>query len=292
MSKPVFIVAVASWEQRFLEGIKRDIERLECERIVIFYYSEYSNKTVSNRDQVRAICEMGNIVYEEYQLSFFNTIQSWKLLCEVFSGIQWNGRSVLLDISTAPREAIWNMLFLLEVQNALIEYVYHRPVSYSDWLSREPGKPRLIYRQSGIMQLGRPTCLLIVTGFDSDRTLQLINYYEPKYSLIASQAGEQYANERENVENHLKMLDGYADYETFNIDAYSDDHGLSGIKEKIAPIFDKYNILAASIGPKPSSIALYKLHREFPSIGLVYTPSYEFNEEYSVGIAEAISGTI
>jgi hypothetical protein len=292
MSKPIFIVAVASWEQRFLEGIKRDIDNIECERVVLFYYSEYTERTASNRAKIRAICETNNIIYEEYKLSFLNTIQSWKHLCEVFLSEQWHECSILFDISTAPREAIWNMLYLMEVQNAFVEYVYHRPVRYSDWLSREPGKPRLIYRQSGIMQLGRQTCLLIVTGFDTDRTFQLINYYEPKYSLIAFQSGSQYANERENVENHLKILEGFADYETFDISAYSKDHGYSSIKEKISPMIDNYNILATSIGPKPSSIALYKLRQEFPSIGLVYTPSYEFNEEYSVGIAETISGSI
>jgi len=46
------------------------------------------------------------------------------------------------------------------------------------WLSRDPGKPRFVFKMSGLTKLGQPTALVILTGFDVQRTEQLIRFFE------------------------------------------------------------------------------------------------------------------
>jgi len=48
----------------------------------------------------------------------------------------------------------------------------------------------------------------------------------------------------------------------------------------------------ASLGPKLSAVALYRLHKKYPQTGLVYAPAKEFNPQYSYGITESIIGEL
>jgi hypothetical protein len=53
-----------------------------------------------------------------------------------------------------PRENIWTLFFwLLDMQKARTQYVYHRALGYGDWLSRDPQRPRLVYKLSGLARL-------------------------------------------------------------------------------------------------------------------------------------------
>lgn len=294
MSKVNTIVSVASWEKRFLEGFSRNLKSYNPDSALILYYEEYASITENNRKEVKNLCtEDQQIVYNEIEITFESPPVTWKTLDKEFSNEAWENKNVLLDISTAPREAIWTTLHLLQGSKANIQYVYHRPKSYNqDWLSRDPGEPRLIYRQSGIMEPGKPTCLVIITGFDPERTEQLINYFEPQITCLAIQSGNQYENHRKNIDKHNAAIKAYANVELFDIDAFSIDHGYGDLSKCVSTMLKSHNIIMTSLGPKTSAIALYRLAQEHREIGLVYTPSREFNPDYSSGIGESLQGSL
>ena len=99
-----------------------------------------------------------------------------------------------------PREVIWAALFWLEAAGAAVQYVYNRPHTYAeDWLARDPENPRLVYKLAGALEVGRPTALLAVTGFDENRCRQAIEFYEPSRVLLATQRGNQFGNDVRNV---------------------------------------------------------------------------------------------
>ena len=122
-------------------------------------------------------------------------------------------------------------------KGTLTHYVYHRPESYDpEWLSRDPGRPRLVYKLSGIASLGRPICLIITTGFDPERTRQLMWYYEPRMTLLGVQSGIQFDNQDQNVARHRNALkEEYREFDVteFTLDAYSENHGESELALKI-----------------------------------------------------------
>lgn len=292
MSSNDWLICVAGWEFRHVAGIKRGIEKHSPARVTMLYFEEYSDRTTENRVKIEALCKEGSIHYEEVSLHFSDPTHNWNALFELFKDNYHQHSSLVMDITTSPRETIWNVLYLAKTKISDIKYMYHRPERYSTWLSQEPIEPRLVYKQSGIMRLGVPTALLVVTGFDSERTVQLIDQFEPTITLLGVQVGDQYENNRNNIEKHQEDLRGYADIDIFEVDAYSKDHGLSVIENKIISLLDEYNIIAASLGPKTTAISLFKLNAKYPQIALAYTPSREFNSEYSIGIGQTIEGTV
>ena len=174
-----------------------------------------------------------------------------------------------------------------------MHYVYHRPQSYSkDWLTRDTDRPRLVYQHSGIAKLGKPTALLLLNGFDSERAEQLIQFFEPHLLVVGLQSGKQYENDERNYSRGERLDKLTRNIKTFEIDAYSADHGFSAIIEQVKPLLADYNIVAASLGPKTSAIAMFRVVTEFPEIAIAYAPSRQFNIGYSSGIGDSIEGAV
>lgn len=287
------IITFASWEDRFRLGLEKCVNGSKPKSVTILYLKEYSTWTEDNRSYVLNLLKKHNIDHFVQELTYEDPVNSWKDIFKlIVMSKKFCNENVIVDISTMPREFIWIILSLLEETEANIDYLYYKPLEYNaEWLSRDPSKPRIVFKLGGEAKLGGSTTLLILTGMDPDRTEQLVSYYEPKRCLIGLQMGNEYQNQEFNVVKHRKRFDNPKLYDLFDVDSYSSDHGLGIIKSKIEPLLEKNtNIIMSSLGPKLSAIALYRLHKTYLQTALAYAPSKEFNREYSRGIKELIRG--
>jgi hypothetical protein len=262
----------------------------------MYYYNEYAAWTEENRKKVAQACSALGVTVSPSELAFRTPADNWRMLHDDLLSSEFAGKTVLVDISTMPRNTIWLSLFFLQSNSCRIHYVYNRPETYNqEWLSRDPQRPRLVFKLSGEMALGRRTALVILTGFDVERTRQLIRFYEPRTVLLGYQTGEQYGNQAKNVAQHREGLrEEYKELgiQEFFVNAYEYGHGIEEVRKQVQRYREEYNIIMSSLGPKPSAIALYRVQREFRECGLSYAPSGDFNRDYSYGIGKSIGGTI
>ena len=285
----VFLTTV-SWEGRFLAGLRHVIETERPGRVVLFYYDKWESRTNEYRQRAVGACsrvEGGDVI--EVSLRYGDPEASWKTIRETIQSIEPKDAEMLIDISTMPREGIWGVLLNLEAWRGGVRYLYSRPKKYGAWLSRDPGTPRLALKLGGEMRFGGGTVLVIVTGFDSERTGQLVRTFDPDVVCLAIQAGHQFENEQRNVEGHKDALIREGEgcrVEELGIDAYAPGHGFDQLAEVVEQHVGEANVIMASLGPKPSAVALYRVQRRFRQVGLVYSPSDEYNVEYSEGIGE------
>jgi hypothetical protein len=262
----------------------------------MYCYKEYSEWSEENRNKVTQTCRDLGVEVTPRELSFDTPADNWRLLHDDLLSSEFAGKTVLVDISTMPRNTIWLSLFFLQSNGCKIHYVYNRPQTYNEeWLSRDPQRPRLVFKLSGEMALGRRTALVVLTGFDVERTRQLMRFYEPRTVLLGFQTGEQYGNQAQNVAKHREGLrEEYKELgiHEFLVNAYEDGHGVEEMRKQVQGCREEYNVIMSSLGPKPSAIALYRVQREFRECGLSYTPSGEFNRDYSHGLGESVGGTL
>jgi hypothetical protein len=292
MNKADAIVCVAGWEERFAEGVIRDLSAFRPDKVVMLIFSEFAVVTATNRESVRKVAAERGCAWEEVILRR-EPKETWTTLRKYFTGEAWKRRSMLLDITTMPRETIWWTLGALVENECRVEFVYHQARSYSqEWLTRDTDEPRLLYQYSGISKLGKPTCLLLLNGFDTDRALQIIQYFEPALILLGIQVGTQFGNEEKNALPGERIRQQMRAVKTFNVNAYSPDFGYADILQAVLSSLEKFNIVAASLGPKTSAIALFRLVQQHPEIALAYAPSREFNMEYSEGIGASLGGSL
>lgn len=279
------LLTVASWEDRFRDGLITTLGRHRIGSVGMIFSAAYADETESNRTAVIAACGEHAVPISPEQLDFDDAPRCWKGLQAWLPTIVGPQSRVLFDISTSPREIAWFVLHHLRNIECQIHYHYYRPTNYGDWQSRDAALPRLVFRRSGISLPDRPTAIVAITGFDSDRVAQIINRFEPAVVLLGVQKGEQYDNAVRNAGMHRKKFGSNPSVHFFEFDAYAPCTELVAvIREQLEPYCDKYNILATSLGPKPSAVGLFKLAEELPDVGLIYTPSLEYNPKYSTGI--------
>jgi len=286
------LLTVASWENRFIEGIEDLLCHITPKRIILFFSREYASQTLENRTRLAQLFHAQRIVLEEIELYINDPKISWRILVDSLGHIGADQTAVTIDISTMPREILWVLCHGLFNKGIDVQHIYHRPISYGDWLSRDPGRPRIVYKEGGIQHFGLPTSIVIVTGYDGERTMQLVRYFEPQKIYIGLQIGSQYKNEEMNRRKHEELLGKDSRVTFFDIDCYSFESTLNTLEKQISPLLGKANLLITSLGPKISALGLYAYKWLHEEIALVYAPSNEYNPEYSKGYQDRISGTV
>ena len=240
----------------------------------------------NNLDSIETSCKAQSIIVEKFELIYSNSFTEVKNLDILKDRLGGYGiKALLLDLSTMPRELIWNILTYSTLIFEKIDLIYHKPKEYAQWLCRNFEKPVLQIGHSGISRFGKPTALIIITGFDPERTKQLINHFEPDIVYLGIQIGSQFENIKRNIEEHKSFLMQNLNY--FELDSFDINSGDSSLN-KIVEILTEYNIIISSQGPKLSSVITYNSFVKYSNVGLAYVPSKEINLEYSKGIMDNV----
>jgi hypothetical protein len=171
MSNEALFVTMASWEDRFILGSRAVLQQKKPRRAIMYYAEEYELWSQDNRFQFEECCRELGIRCETRKISLFSPVGTWRTLREDLTSQVVAATEVTVDITTMPRDVIWIAFSFLHDLGCIVNYVYHKPEKYdSDWLSRDPDRPRLVYKLSGEALFGLPTTMMILTGFDVRRT--------------------------------------------------------------------------------------------------------------------------
>lgn len=294
MKRKVLIIC-PSWEDRSWLGFEQDFKCSDFNYVIIVKkeHSINPHEVDEQNAKIARYCNDNHINNVEI-LWKDNPIENWNTLQKVSNDI-FLGTEVMVDITTMPRDVIWTILFFAtQMSNETINIKYYQPATYnSTWLSKEPLSPRFLLKHSGLMEIGKPTCTVIITGFDTERTQQIVTKFEPQKVVLLIQTGDQFDNEKRNAGNiqkgALKEM-GKIDVTCHSIDFYNDDFGGNSIIEILNKLED-YNIILASIGPKTSAIGAYIAYMHYPAVALCYVPCSKYNVDYCKGIGKGLDYT-
>ena len=286
MENNIFFIC-PSWEDRSLLGFKQNCDDVKTNKVIALRKEQPINEyEISDCiDKISSICTQQAIVYEEV-IWKENPIENSEQLNCCLSKLGAND-IVYIDITTMPRDIIWTLLFFLNQRPNHVLIRYYQPKSYhGSWLSKEPYSPRLLLKHSGIIELGKPQCVVIITGFDEERTRQIVSKFEPQKVVLCIQRGEQFNNNDRNEASIHELICkniGVPDISSVGIDCYGADFGKKTIDDLLSSL-SAYNVIIASFGPKPSAIGVYMSYEDHPEIALCYVPCKEYNKEYCKGI--------
>jgi len=290
------LIIYPSWEERSSKGFLTDMQYSFSEVLLIKNANSHSESFKEQLLRIENICKGGGIAINYVDICN-DSITNWQKLNTAVSTLIDTADDVTLDITTMSRNIVWTIIYFLRNKVKTINIVYHKPQTYAkDWISREPDQPRLLLKHSGIYDLGKETSLIIITGFDEERTKYMLNKYEPKKVYLLVQIGAQFDNsDRNNAESHKQICRKYGlreeDIILMSIDAYSNDLGFSTIDSAINAESES-NVILASFGPKPSAVAAYRCYMQHPEIALCYLPCNEYNPNYCQGIGDTVSYTL
>lgn len=276
------LITIAGWEERFIIGVRELLSSNNYQEVKLLVAEEYQEHLTKNIYELTELASTLDVVVSVVNYRIYDNSYTWNSLSQGLN-VESNSKTTF-DVSTAPREIIWFVLHFLNQESCNVKCLYSRPKKYGDWLSKDPGRPRLVFNHSGITDLSNPTALVVISGFDLERANQLIQFFEPKKTILALQTGDQYNNQKLNVFNHLHKLEQLCEIGHFELDTFAYDGGFKALNESMSELARDYNVIATSLGPKPSAVALFKLQLLYPQIALCYVPSLSYNiADYSVG---------
>jgi len=291
------LILYPSWESRSYRGFLRDLEK-SCfsHSIIVHNATHHCEET---QKQVTEICKKcrENRIDVSYLDINGDAANNWRNIEDKITSFIDKEDKISIDITTMSRNIVWSLLYFLKAKVKNVDIVYHKPETYNnDWISREPEQPRLLFKHSGIYDLAKRTTLVLVTGFDEERTKYMLYKYEPQKVYLLVQDGEQFNNkERNNEDIHRLVCEDFGlnkdNIITKSINSYSSDFGYETI-ESVIQEEHLSNIILASFGPKPSAIAAYKCYMEHPEIALCYLPCKDYNLDYCQGIGDSVSYTL
>jgi hypothetical protein len=282
----------AGFESRALSGARSLSDEYSAEQGIIYVNKEYfehheTEETVDNLERLEEIlhdhCSSVDVVMGSW-LEADEQLYSLKTGFEDLKKKQ--SLRVTADITTFNREALlvaFNILYSF-TNDLTTRILYISPEEHGEWLSRGHQFVRNIIGFAGIQNSSDPTLLIILTGFEQDRTINTIEEIEPAKVLlgIGDPPTKQSFLKRNRQRQELAL--SRQDSAEFTFPANSISGAEEAVKQVISENISEYNIVISPMSTKLSTLGVWKAAREFPGVQVVYTIPGEYNlESYSSG---------
>ena len=196
----------------------------------------------------------------------------------------------LIDITTFTHEALlilFRLLIAKKIPGENIFYVYNNALDYATnekelskkWLSAGVKEIRSIIGFSGFMSPLKKNLLIVLVGFEPDRTIKIINEYQP--DAISLGVGYNYCSDignsvEFNKSIHKQILSEFQNAKTFEFSVLDPIETGIAVKKEILE-HPNMNIILAPMNNKISTLGVGKLAIETPNIQLCYIPARYYN---------------
>ncbi|MFA9502018.1 hypothetical protein ACERIM_04470 [Natrinema sp. H-ect1] len=170
---------------------------------------------------------------------------------------------------------------------------YISPKEHGQWLSRGHRKIRNILGQSGLHKSTRPTTLILLSGFESDRTEKIIEEFEAPEVLLG--IGDPPTNPEflDRNEDEQDMILSQPEVDTFQFPAASINGTKNTVSNIIQDRISERNIVVAPQSTKLSTIGAWEASRDHFEVQMTYSVPGEYNyDSYSTGIDELYIDTV
>lgn len=205
-------------------------------------------------------------------------------------------QNLLVDISTFTHEGLLILFKFINVfkeKFSKINLVYVGAKEYSTnvvndsekWLSKGTKSIRSVLGYPGIINPSYKNHLIILFGFESERTSKLIESFEfDKVSIGIGPESDSIQNShyKINRKRHVDLLKTYPFVETFEFSLTDPFEAKSQIEFQISK-YENYNVVITPLNNKLSAIGAALVASDNPKVQLCYVRAHEYNyKAYSI----------
>jgi hypothetical protein len=195
---------------------------------------------------------------------------------------------ITLDATTFPRGELFTLLYYLRHLSFLdsLRILYVSPQSYGDWLSEGYTYPIVPTFFEGPRNLEKRRALLLLTGFEYDRAVGLIDDFEPSAVIIGKPkpgTSDKFLDTSEMLVEKLKKTRKIESkiYEVPANDPFSCKKCLEKIMREHSQTYD---FLVSALGTKLEAIGTYLAYEQAQKFRVVYPLPLIYNVvNYSSG---------
>ncbi len=292
----------SSFENRCL-AVTNHINQQTFNKCIIFRNIDFDEKVIQNSNSIKK--KLSNIRNSDFvdlkindpKFSFLNINKTIQSLFEK------ENKKCLIDITTFTHESLLMLLKAITkykrsndkvtfIYNAAKDYSYLEESKEKKWLTKGVKDTRSIIGYPGYFDPSQRSHLVILFGFERERTIRLIDEFEYNYISLA------YADQKDSIseihqkineERHNEILKLYSNAKQFKIslkDPIETKNQILNYIKKTNSV-EKGNIALAPMNNKLSTIGAGLAAIENPDIQLCYLQPNSYNtESYSISSDE------
>ncbi len=293
-SKIDVFICSSSFEERCL-SIPKEAGKLEIPLKLIFYVTGLESKIEQNAKRLAST--LGEQSFE-VAIQIDNPAQTLKIMSDALNKAVSDDKqqSFLIDITTFTHEGLLMLLKLIQLKtkkedsvllcyNDAEDYSYNEKNPEKKWLTKGVKSIRSILGYPGLLDPSKRNHLVILFGFEGERTRRLIDIFE--YDIVSLAFGSKTesisdSHQHQNEERHRKMLKFYPHAKELEISLIDANRTKLQIHQYLDD-FSGYNTVIAPMNNKISSIGSGLAAIDRPEIQLCYASANQYNiEGYSL----------
>jgi hypothetical protein len=292
-----FFISCISYEPRTLGSLKKFDNNYHANHGIFILNETFKDfeKVRENKTWVDNYI-IGTSFFDTYQFvlsSLENPIKILiaidKILKEKYSSN--NNVTITLDITTFPRGELLKLLYYLRHQPNIskIRILYISPEEYGDWLTQG-------YRYSiippffeGPPTFDKKTALCLLTGFEYERAISLIDDIEPSSIIIGNPSpgtADKFKEISDEIIGKIRKSRRISN-EIIDVPANDPFQCKKYLNAYLQTQKKDYNFYIAPMGSKLETIGLYLLYEENPFFRIIYPLPMIYNiGNYSKGMQD------
>ena len=273
-------ICSSSFESRCLE-IANKVNSKHFKKVLICHFKDNYIEAENNLSKIKKLFDNHTVV----ELLKNNPLSNYDRLFDETSNTECS--NVLLDISTFTREMFLIILQLFRqpvFTNKKLALCYNPSEKFAEWLTKGVDSIRSVLGFSGDFSPIKKLMLIVLVGFEAERSQILIDSFEPHLLFIGKASQKKSTNDQIaqiNEINFQKLLNTNSNVEKFEFSCID----LSPTIETISQIIEKYrkdyNIVISPMCNKLSTLAVASVVFKYPEVQICYASPNLYNTEYS-----------
>jgi hypothetical protein len=273
------------------------LHQIALKKVIIFYNTNEVKEIIVNAENLVQIFQQNSV---GVKLNSDNPIANFSIILEQIESLlkNYTKPNILIDTTTFTHETLLILLKILELKHISLGEIsisYTGALAYSvneienskKWLSKGIKEIRTVLGYSGFTDPTAINHLIILFGFESERTKQIIEEYE--YDFISLGFGKidesiQSDHQKLNCERHKKLLEDYPNAKEFSFSLVNPFDAKKDILAYISKEeFKNFNTVIAPLNNKLSTIGACLAALSNEDIQLAYAQPLVYNTKgYSV----------
>ena len=272
-----YLLVSASFEDRCL-SMYEHLDAGKVSKAGVFYFEQFSQSSSNNLAKLES-----KFNAETYKLNYSSPMSIADNVVSFLSEIDGNP-NIVVDISAFTRESILIILRYLLINQIHFNkiLIFYRFASVSDYLSSSVVTIRSVLGYIGDISINKPTHLILLSGFEYERAMEIIDTIEPDFISIGYGGRDSSITQElhERNKKFTKKLAAYYSSEYINIFEHSLRDPVS-VRQDILKLTDekpRYNTIIAPLNNKISTVGVALAATKNTNIQLIYAQMAEYNE--------------
>ena len=277
-------ICSSSFDDRCL-SIPNLICKKQISEVIICHFEDTYECANTNYEKINNIFS-SNANVDTIDLKKHDPIANFDLLCTVFSALDLQESScILIDVSTFTREFLLILLRFIKLNlnpSIKVTLCYSPSSTYPKWLSRGVKEIRSILGYSGDFSTLKKPMLIVMAGFEYERSQVVIDNYEPAKLFLGkatsknSISGDLAEINDSHYKNLVRQNTQAEEFEFSCIDIEKTKNIILGIAKEYQ---NDYNIIVAPMNNKISTLGVAYAALENSSIQICYASTNQYNIE-------------